>query len=62
MKIKCPNCGYEGKGEKKHRGSWLIALILLLFYIIPGAIYIIWMYSEMKVNCPRCKFNYVIRE
>ncbi len=38
--VECLNCGHVG--ATKLRGSTFITLILLLFYIIPGIIYMVW--------------------
>lgn len=51
----CSNCGYSGKPVKESKGNILIAIILLIFFIIPGIIYIIWLLSNRKFICPQCK-------
>lgn len=34
-----PNCGYKGPAKKTRRGSVVVMLILLCFWILPGIIY-----------------------
>lgn len=49
----CPHCGYHGKLNKRHRGSLLVAFLLLLVYIVPGIIYAM-IYNGLKGVCPKC--------
>lgn len=51
----CGNCGFNGRPIKENKGSVLIAIILLLFFIFPGIIYILWSLSGRKFICPLCK-------
>lgn len=52
---KCLKCGYQGQMK-----TWLgssgvaifIAIILFLFYIIPGVIFVAYFWNKYK--CPRC--------
>jgi hypothetical protein len=48
-----PNCGYVGPGVKKARGSGCVLVFLLLLWILPGILYLIFM-SGYTINCPRC--------
>ena len=48
--IYCNNC--KQCGESKLKGSTGITVILILFYIIPGIIYMIWRRSGLGI----CKF------
>jgi|SRR5690554_3070057 len=51
----CTNCGYEGKAKFKTKGSFLIEIVLWLFFIIPGLIYSLWRMSASKMMvCPEC--------
>ena len=61
MKIKCPNCQYEGKGKKYTKGSTLIELVLWLMFIVPGFIYSLWRISSKYVGCPQCGNNHVVK-
>lgn len=62
-KIKCPNCSYVGKPGRVgvSAGSCLILIVLLLCFIVPGVIYMIWLDSHSaKLQCPKCKNKNVI--
>lgn len=48
-----PNCGYQGRVKKVSRGSSIVALILLLFFLVPGLLYILFK-SGYRYVCPRC--------
>ncbi len=48
--VYCNKC--KQSGESKLKGSGWITLILILFYIIPGLIYMIWRRSGLG----ECKF------
>ncbi|MDO9464074.1 MAG: hypothetical protein Q7J67_02075 [bacterium] len=62
--IECPNCGNTGEAQ---RVGWdaagcLIAIILLICFIIPGIIYIIWRENKgAKLCCAYCGNTNVIR-
>jgi len=56
----CKDCGYTGNLRKRSRANELIALILLLFFILPGLIYLIWGWSSRACRCPQCKGSNVI--
>lgn len=53
--IICPNpsCRYVGPPLKVARGSILLGFILLLFFILPGILYFIFM-QGYRYNCPKC--------
>ena len=55
MEIICPNpnCGYKGEPKKVKRGSVLIGIFLLAFYIIPGVLYFLFYYED-RYYCPKC--------
>jgi hypothetical protein len=48
-----PNCHYEGPPKKEARGSVLVGIILLLFFLLPGILYFIFM-DGYRYNCPKC--------
>lgn len=48
-----PNCGYVGQMRRKPQGSWAIAILLLLLWVLPGVIYLL-VYSGFDIVCPRC--------
>ena len=57
-KIRCTICGYVGKPARVgwDAGGCLISVILLICFIIPGIIYIIWRDSKSaQICCPKCK-------
>ncbi|MPW43378.1 hypothetical protein A7A69_10725 [Acinetobacter sp. Ac_1271] len=49
--IKCNNCGHVG--WSKNRGNFLITIILLIFFFVPGVIYEIWRRTGLGV-CENC--------
>lgn len=54
MKAICRNCGHEGGTERKLKGHFFITLILLLFYIIPGIVYMVWRRAGLHDSCTKC--------
>ena len=48
-----PNCGYRGKPKRKARGSVLVGLLLLCFFLLPGILYFIFK-SGYRYSCPKC--------
>lgn len=60
--IACPNCKFKGVGKNITKGSFCIELILWLSFLVPGLIYTIWRLSNKKVICPKCGYEYVVRE
>lgn len=59
--IKCPNCCYEGGSKSKSKGSCLIATLLLIFVFPVGIFYMFWMVLRYKQVCPRCNYEYVVK-
>lgn len=51
----CTTCGFVGIPKKTVKGSFLIELILWLFFLIPGIIYSIWRLTTRCDACPKCK-------
>ncbi len=52
---KCLACGYEGKMKtwlSNHGLPIFVSIVLLIFYIIPGLIFIAWGWNKYK--CPNC--------
>ena len=52
---RCLNCGHQGYMKTwlgNYNAPQLIALILLLFWMIPGLIFIAWGWGKYK--CPKC--------
>jgi hypothetical protein len=48
-----PNCRYEGPPETTPRGSILVGVVLLLFFLLPGILYFIFM-QGYRYDCPKC--------
>ena len=51
----CKNCGFLWKPSTDSRGSCLLLLFLLLFFLIPGLLYLAWMLFSKVEICPKCK-------
>ena len=54
--VSCNNCSYTG--WSKNRGNFLITIVLMFFFFIPGVIYEIWRRSGLGV-CENCGSNLV---
>ena len=62
MRVRCPNCNYEGFVTEKVKGSGGVELVLWLAMILPGLIYSIWRYSGEKLAlCPDCTNPQTVR-
>lgn len=55
--ISCNNCGHTG--WSKNRGNFLITIVLLIFFFVPGVIYEIWRRTGLGV-CENCGSNLVV--
>lgn len=55
--IICPNmnCGYRGQPRVEQYGSILVAVLLLLFALLPGVLYILFGMGR-RTSCPVCGF------
>lgn len=51
--IRCKKCWFEWKAKIYQKWSVLIALILLICFIIPWIIYVIWRWRRYRA-CPKC--------
>ncbi|MDD2367045.1 MAG: hypothetical protein PHN84_12855 [Desulfuromonadaceae bacterium] len=52
---KCLSCGFEGPMKtwlRNYSAPQLIMIVLLLFWLVPGLIFIAWAWGKYK--CPRC--------
>lgn len=49
--VSCNNCGHTG--WSKNRGNFLITIVLLIFFFVPGVIYEIWRRTGLGV-CENC--------
>ena len=54
-KVKCSNCGKAVQPTKKF--SWVLFIILLLLFGVPGLIYLIYYWSKTAKLCPACGKN-----
>lgn len=59
-KYVCTNCGYVGLPKTVTKGSFLIELVLWLFFLIPGLIYSIWRLTSRHKACPKCEASNMI--
>ena len=50
----CAGCGNQVVPKKEKKGSVIIFIVLCFFMVIPGIIYLIWMLSGRKLQCPKC--------
>lgn len=48
-----PHCGHIGAPDRKSRGSAVVMILLLLFFLLPGILYVIFM-SGYDYYCTRC--------
>ena len=48
-----PNCGFRGIADRKARGSVIVAVLLFLFGVLPGVLYLIFA-SGYHYYCPKC--------
>ncbi|WP_157288355.1 hypothetical protein [Uliginosibacterium gangwonense] len=52
---RCTSCGFTGQMKtwmRNHTMPQLVALILILFWVLPGVIFIAWAWGKYK--CPHC--------
>ena len=49
----CSQCGFAGKPVMKSNQNGCFAIVLLLCFIIPGILYILFT-SKQKAYCPKC--------
>lgn len=50
----CTTCGSVGWPKRVTPGSFLVALVLLLFFLLPGIIYILWQLTSRYDACRSC--------
>lgn len=51
----CQNCGGTGHPTRKVPGSFLVEVLLWLFFCLPGLIYSAWRLTSGKSVCPFCE-------
>lgn len=52
--FECKLCGFKGKTKTKTKGSFLIELILWIFFILPGVLYSLWRLTTREKVCSHC--------
>lgn len=57
--IKCPQCEYQGVGERRRKGYLTLEIFLYLWFFFPGIFYTIWRSSNKIIRCPSCKWEHV---
>jgi hypothetical protein len=50
----CLDCGFVGYPKRHTPGTFLMELVLWIFFIIPGVIYSIWRLSGRYSGCAKC--------
>lgn len=49
-----PNCGFRGKVQQTGSSSGCLLLVLLVFGVLPGILYLLFCGSPGGVICPKC--------
>lgn len=50
----CTSCGTMGKPKTITKGSFLVEIILWLFFLVPGLIYTLWRLTTKTRGCRSC--------
>lgn len=53
MICRSERCGYNGPPEQVPKGSLAVGVVLCLFFLLPGIVYLILTSGHKRV-CPRC--------
>jgi hypothetical protein len=53
----CPACGSTQSAVRRAKGSTVLAIVLLLLWILPGVLYLIFCSGHASF-CPHCGFKY----
>lgn len=48
-----PNCGYKGQPKREGKGSAIVLIVLLCFFILPGILYA-FACGGARIKCPKC--------
>ena len=56
----CTVCGHVGKVKNLTKGSFMIELLMWIFFIIPGIIYTIWRLTTQQKVCSKCNSPSII--
>jgi ribosomal protein S27AE len=54
MKKICTQCHYIGKEVSHTKGTFLMEIVLWIFFIVPGMVYSMWRLSTREKVCPQC--------
>lgn len=54
IQLVCTSCGSVGKPRTVVPGSFLIEIVLWLFFLLPGLCYTVWRLSAKHKACPAC--------
>ena len=50
----CIQCGAVTTPKQVTPGTWMITVVLLLFFVVPGIIYMLWRHSSSYAACRNC--------
>lgn len=50
----CVSCGSVGRPKVITKGSFILEVVLWLFFIVPGVIYSVWRLASKYQACPSC--------
>jgi hypothetical protein len=56
----CSHCGERGSPRNRYRGSFIVTMILLLLFIVPGLLYELWRLCNPIKVCPACGMPHMI--
>ena len=56
----CLDCGFAGSSKTITLGSFLVELVLWLFFLLPGLIYSTWRLTSRKQGCCMCGSTRII--
>jgi hypothetical protein len=56
----CVTCGAVGYPKAESKGSFLIGFLLLLCFIVPGVLYLIYCMAAQRWVCPTCGSREVV--
>jgi hypothetical protein len=56
----CTACGTQGNPKTRVKGSFLVEIILWMFFLFPGAIYTVWRLTTKEKVCRTCGANTLV--
>jgi uncharacterized protein (DUF983 family) len=51
----CKNCGNQMRPNVTSKLNGCFFIVLLLFFVIPGILYLVWAGTQKVSTCPKCK-------